>query len=94
MPRDYSKYNLTVKQWDLMYKHQRGLCPICLRPIYKPGNKLGKRAAAVDHDHGPSKRVRGLLCYRDNRFTIGRNTADRAKRVYDYLISTFDGRAL
>jgi len=93
MPRDYKKYDLTVKQWDKLFALQKGLCPICLKPIFKPGNKLGKRAAAVDHDH-KTGRVRGLLDYRCNRFIIGRNSAERAERVYKYLVSEFDGRKL
>lgn len=90
---DYAKYGLTKTQWLRMYRLQEGKCPICQRPIYKPGNKEGKRAAAVDHDHRTG-RVRGLLDYRCNRFIIGRNSAERAERVYRYLVSSFDGRAL
>jgi len=93
MTRDYSKYGLTVKQWDAIYRLQSGVCAICLKPVMRPGNKHGKRAASVDHDH-KTGRVRGLLCYRCNRFIIGRNHADRAKRVYEYLTSEFDGRLL
>jgi hypothetical protein len=91
--RNYMQYGLTAKQWDRMYKLQEGKCPICQRPIYRPGNKEGKRAAAVDHDHRTG-RVRGLLDYRCNRYIIGRNSAERAERVYRYLVSTFDGREL
>jgi hypothetical protein len=93
MKRDYRKYGISSQQWDKMYVNQKGLCPICQKPIFRPGNKLGKRAAAVDHDH-KSGRVRGLLDYRCNRFIIGRNSADRAERVYRYLVSDFDGRKL
>ena len=87
------EYNLTPAQWNKMFKLQDGKCPICLKPILKPGNAEGKRAGSVDHDH-KTKRVRGILCYRCNRFVIGRNHSDRAKRVYDYLTSSFDGREL
>lgn len=88
------RYGITEAQWDRMFARQKGRCPVCTRPIYKPGNREGKRAAAVDHDHGPSKRVRGLTCYRCNRFKIARNTVESAKRLYDYLASDFDGRDL
>jgi hypothetical protein len=91
--RDYRKYSLTPAQWDAIYDLQKGLCPICLRPLHRPGNKQGKRAASVDHDHRTG-RVRGLLDYRCNRFIIGRNTSERAERVYRYLVSEFDGRTL
>jgi hypothetical protein len=87
------KYGITTAQWDKLYDLQKGLCPICLKPVYKPGNKHGKRAAAVDHDH-KTKRVRGLTCYRCNRFKIGRNTAESVRRLLDYLESELDGRKL
>lgn len=91
--RDYTKYQITPAQWDKMFLRQKGCCPICLRPILRPGNPEGKRAAAVDHDHRTG-RVRGLLDYRCNRFVIGRNNAERATRVAKYLTSKFDGRKL
>ncbi len=87
------KYGITSEQWEKMYELQKGKCPVCTKPIYKPQNKYGKRAAPVDHDH-KTGRVRGLTCYRCNRFRIGRNTAESAKRLYDYLVSDFDGRDL
>ena len=88
------KYGLTEAQWLKMFKLQKGLCPICLKPIRKPGNPEGKIAAAVDHDHGPSKRVRGLACYVCNRWRIGRNTLETTRRLLTYMESTFDGRDL
>jgi len=88
------KYGITQKQWLGIYKLQKGLCPICLKKILKPGNKLGKRAANVDHDH-KTGRVRGLLCYRCNRFTIGRTrSTEQIRRVLAYLESDFDGRTI
>jgi hypothetical protein len=87
------KYGISEEQWDWMYNRQKGLCPICQKLIQKPGNKLGKRAAAVDHDH-KTGRVRGLTCYRCNRFKIGRNTTESITRLYHYLTSEFDGRYL
>jgi hypothetical protein len=88
------KYGITLNQWEAMFTRQKGKCPICLKPILRAGNSEGKRAAAVDHDH-KTKRVRGLTCYRCNRFTIGRNRdTKRLQRLIDYLNSTFDGRTL
>lgn len=85
-------YGITETQWNKMFKLQNGLCPICLKEIHKPGHD--KRAAAVDHDH-VTGRVRGLTCYRCNRFIIGRNRdTTRLHRLIDYLESTFDGRDL
>lgn len=88
------KYDITSTQWEKIFDHQKGKCPICLKRILKPGNPEGKRAAAVDHDH-VTKRVRGLTCYRCNRFTIGRNRdTSKLKRLIAYLDSTFDGREI
>ncbi len=88
-----SKYGITAQQWDLIYEHQKGLCPICLKPIHKYKNKEGRRAANVEHDH-KSKRVRGLTCFVCNRDRIGQNTVETAKRVVTFLESAFDGRNL
>jgi hypothetical protein len=87
------KYGITEAQWQEMYTLQNGKCPICIKPLYLPGNSAGKRAAAVDHDH-KTGRVRGLTCLRCNRFRISRNTAESVGRLYKYLSSTFDGRLL
>lgn len=87
------KFGITEAQWDRMFTRQRGKCPICAKPLYRPGNALGKRAAAVDHDH-QTKRVRGLTCIHCNRFKIAGNSVESAKRLVTYLGSTFDGRSL
>jgi len=87
------EYGITARQWLKIFKKQKGLCPICLKPILKPGNKEGKLAAAVDHDH-LSKRVRGLLHFRCNKYYVGRMTAEVSARVTRYLESTFDGRLI
>lgn len=87
------KYEITTTQWNKMYERQKGICPICLHKLHKYGNKEGYRAAAVDHDHR-TKRVRGLVCWQCNRHRISNNTAERAKRIYEHLVSEFDGRKL
>jgi len=84
-------YNITPTQWNKMFKRQGGLCPICLKPIYKPKNKERKVVAHVDHDH-KTKRVRGLLCWLCNRRRVGNNTVDHVRRMLEYLESNFDGR--
>lgn len=88
-----SEYGITPEQYDKMFFMQKGKCPICLAQIYKSG-ATHRRASPVDHDHGPSKRVRGLACFGCNRYRIGRNTVETAKRLVKYLESTFDGREL
>lgn len=45
-------YNITIEEYNKMYKQQQGKCAIC----YNHLNVL-----CVDHDHN-TNRVRGLLC--------------------------------
>ena len=87
---------ITKEQWMLLYKLQKGKCPICLQNIHIAGNIEGKRAASVDHSHtAPDKgRVRGLLCHHCNRHRVGNNTPETASRLFHYLTSTMDGRLL
>lgn len=88
------EYGLTEEQWWKMWERQKGLCQICLKPLSKPGNSLGKRTAAVDHDH-KTGRCRGLVDYHCNRYIIGRNRdTARLRRLINYLESDFDGRTL
>ena len=86
-------YGINVSQWNRLYALQKGMCPICLKAILRPGDKKGRRAAAVDHDHA-SGRVRGLLHFRCNRYRVGANTLETAKRLVEYLASDVDGRTL
>lgn len=86
-------YGITEKQWDKMYAQQRGRCPVCGIKLYKYHEKAGRRAAPVDHDHKTGC-VRGLLCFTCNRWRVGRNTLETARRVFDYLNSGFDGRTI
>lgn len=80
-------FGITPEQYDKMLARQGGGCAICGRPPKK--NRL-----AVEHDHGASKRVRGLACHRCNKYKIGTNTAETARLVLAYLESDFDGRNL
>lgn len=86
-------YGMTEEQWNKLYELQDGKCPICTKLLYKPYNTLGKRAAAVDHDH-KTGRVRGLTCFICNQHRIGMNSADTAKRLVFYLGSNLDGRTV
>ena len=79
-------YGLTLRQYELMLKRQKGRCAIC--------GKTPKRSLHVDHDH-VTGRVRGLLDYYCNRRVIGRlRNATLMERAAKYLRSSFDGRAL
>jgi hypothetical protein len=59
------KYNITEAEYEKILKHQDGVCYIC-------GQKPTKRRLAVDHDHVTGV-VRGLLCFRCNKYVIGRH---------------------
>lgn len=80
-------YGISLRQYELMLKRQKGVCAICQRPPKS-------RPLHVDHDHHTG-RVRGLLDYYCNRRVVGRhrNTV-LLKRVIKYLDSQFDGRVL
>lgn len=53
-------YNITIEDYNLMFKNQNGLCSICGRHQSELVRKL-----QVDHDHVNGK-IRGLLCSRCN----------------------------
>lgn len=82
-------YGITPEQYEAMLAIQGGGCRLCGRPPKK-------KRLSVDHDHGPSKRVRGLLCFFCNRIILGRGreNADMHDRAAAYLRSDFDGRSL
>lgn len=68
----------TPEQYDDLLNEQGGVCAVCKRP---PGAKR----LAVDHDHSTG-RVRGLTCFRCNKFIIGRHrTPDLLQAGADYL---------
>lgn len=48
-------YNLPIKIWNTMFKHQEGKCAIC-----------DASALVVDHNHD-TKEIRALLCHKCNR---------------------------
>lgn len=54
------KFNLTVEQYQQLWKDQRGECGICADPL-----QMGTKYVHVDHDH-LTETVRGLLCWNCN----------------------------
>lgn len=58
---------------------QNGKCGVCGKD-----EKEFKMRLAVDHNHKTGL-VRGLLCYRCNKFVVGRHTFESASRVLKYL---------
>lgn len=51
----WSKYGITLKDYDRMFLAQAGVCDICQQ------SQLDNRPLCVDHNHKTGK-VRGLLC--------------------------------
>ena len=80
----YKKYGITEQQYLEMLARQLGVCAICQKPPKT-------RRLHVDHDH-KTGRVRCLACHRCNRYRIGINTPETARRVAQVVCSTFDGR--
>jgi hypothetical protein len=62
---------------------QGACCAIC-----KKHESQFKKRLAVDHNHKSGK-VRGLLCYRCNKFLVGRQTIESATQLLNYL-TTYD----
>lgn len=80
------KYGITAVQREAMIALRHG-CWVC-------GGDNGGRSLNVDHDHKTS-RVRGMLCFRCNKWTVGRHRDGALLRAAaDYLDSNFDGRKL
>ena len=77
--RLWTKYGITLEQYESMLKAQNGRCAIC-------NHKPKKRKLGVDHEHHSNPiRVRGLLCYRCNKFLVASNTSETIEGIYRYL---------
>lgn len=55
-------------------------CAICNKP-----REAFKKNLSVDHNH-KTNRIRGLLCYRCNKFRVGRQSIETCREVLDYLL--------
>lgn len=80
--RKYSyrrKYNITIEEYDSIFKEQDGVCAICGEP------QLNQRLA-IDHDH-TTGRIRALLCIRCNTW-LGQleKNQELFKKFNEYLI--------
>lgn len=56
-------------------------CAICNKP-----REHFKKNFALDHNH-KSNKIRGLLCFRCNKFIVGRQTIETANNLLYYLIN-------
>lgn len=80
------KFGITPEQYEELYAQQNGCCAICGRH-----QSSFKRRLAVEHDHGELGQVRGLVCFKCNKFLIGRHTKETIQVVYDYLMKDYTG---
>lgn len=93
-----AKYGIDERVYKLMLAHGNGACWICKRkPL--PGKNLN-----LDHQHltklerkagAKFGKVRGLLCFRDNKYLVGRYKAEHAflfENAAAYLRSEKDWR--
>jgi len=74
----YTKKQIDAIRDELRAKHG-DKCAIC----DKPGSHF-KKVLSVDHDHKTNK-IRGLLCYRCNKFILGRQTYETVLKMKAYL---------
>jgi hypothetical protein len=75
-----SKYGITLDEYNELFKKQKGLCAVCLRP-----RNDFKYNFAVDHCHKTNK-IRGLLCSNCNT-TVGlvKENYQTMQRIIGYL---------
>lgn len=77
------KYGITQADYDRMLSEQFHCCKICGKH-----QSLFKRKFAVDHCH-QTLRVRGLLCFRCNKFVVGTTTLATAAALIRYVYSAY-----
>lgn len=77
----FSKYGITLYDYEAMELRQNGVCAICGQPPKYPKTRL-----CVDHDHQTGK-VRGLLCNECN-VVLGaaKDSEVVLQKMIDYLI--------
>lgn len=74
----FTKKQIDKIREELILKHGNK-CAICNKPREAFKNNL-----SVDHNH-KTDRIRGLLCFRCNKFILGRQTFETAKKIIEYL---------
>lgn len=70
-------FRMTQEQWRKLYEYQGGRCARC-------GISFEKVRAYTDHDHETGE-VRGITCYKCNKFYIGHQTVASARLTLNYL---------
>lgn len=70
---------LAEAEREKLSNKQNACCAMCNKPEAYFKNRL-----SVDHNH-KSGQVRGLLCYRCNKFIVGRHSYESASKLLKYL---------
>ncbi len=60
-----SKYGISLREYEKMYKKQKGLCAICGEEETRKNRHTSVCRLHIDHDH-ITKKIRGLLCHKCN----------------------------
>lgn len=75
----YTTKEINKIREELIEKHGNQ-CALCKKP-----REAFKKNFSVDHNHKSSK-VRGLLCYKCNKFLVGRQTIESTEQILEYLL--------
>ena len=75
----YTRKQIDALRQELIDKYGNQ-CAICEKP-----RSAFKKNLAIDHNHKSGK-IRGLLCYRCNKFILGRQTLETVKKMLAYLL--------
>jgi len=67
------------KERAVFLEKQGGCCAICNKAEMSFSKRL-----SLDHNHKTGK-LRGLLCYRCNKFIVGRHDYESALKLLNYL---------
>lgn len=73
-----TRFGMTLEEYDELFDGQGGVCAIC------GGSNPDGRRLAVDHDHETGE-IRGLLCYRCNRYIVGIIECELGQNALRYL---------
>lgn len=77
------KYNLTPADFEALLQSQGGVCAICRRP------GADDRKLDIDHDHGDTERIRGILCRPCNHaLGLMQDDPEVVDAAYAYLMAS------
>ena len=79
------RYNVSVSDYNIIYKKQNGVCAICNKKESSTNCNGKVRVLSVDHNHSTGK-IRGLLCARCNQaLGLFQDNPKNLKQAIKYL---------